>query len=41
MAHVSAQLPEGYFGLSINLVTASPAADLISNELDVVLRFKH
>lgn len=39
MAHVSVQLPEGYPGLSVNLVTASPAPDLIFNGLDVALRF--
>ena len=39
MTHVSAQLLERYPGLSVNLVTASPAPDLISHGLDVVLRF--
>ncbi|HHL3237535.1 TPA: LysR substrate-binding domain-containing protein [Klebsiella variicola] len=39
ITHISAQLLERFPGLSVNLVTASPAPDLISHGLDLILRF--
>lgn len=39
MTHISAQLLEKFPGLSVNLVTASPAPDLISHGLDLIIRF--